>query len=73
MNLPMPNRDDILKFKEWHDRERGGDISMKDAQSTYTDLLHFYYLIGGHEVSKVKVIRGRKGSLQDDFPAPPLR
>ena len=62
-NLPMPNQDDVRKFKAWHDRERGGDISMKDAQSIYTDLLHFYYLLGGHELpgARKKMARLRAG------------
>jgi hypothetical protein len=53
-NLPMPSQDDVKRFKQWHDRTQGGDISMKEAQSTFTGLLHFYYLLELHTLPRAQ-------------------
>ena len=67
MNLPMPNADDVTKFQALYKRLYGVELSHKEAQTLYTDLVQFYYLIGGHEVRHLRAQkqqqRGQAGAV----------
>ena len=67
MNLPTPNAQDITDFQALYKRLYGVELSRKDAQAMYTDLVQFYYLIGGHEVRHLRAQkqqqRGQAGAV----------
>ena len=54
MILPTPNQDEVTRFQTWYAAKHGVELSRKDAQSIFTDLVQFYYLIGGHEVRDIR-------------------
>lgn len=54
MNLPIPNAEDVTRFQALYLRLQGVELSRKEAQAIYTDLVQFYYLIGGHEVRHLR-------------------
>ncbi len=54
MNLPVPNYDEVTRFQALYLKLKGVELSRKDAQAMLTDIVQFYYLIGGHEVRHLR-------------------
>jgi hypothetical protein len=54
MNLPVPSPDEVTRFQVWYAEKNGVELSRKEAQATFTDLVQFYFLIGGHEVRDLR-------------------
>ena len=54
MNLPTPNLAEVTRFQTWYAETYSVELSRKEAQVRFTDLLQFYYLIGGHEVRNLR-------------------
>ena len=54
MNLPTPNAQDVTDFQTLYKRLYGVELTRKEAQGIYTDLVQFYYLIGGHEIRHLR-------------------
>jgi hypothetical protein len=58
--LPKPNEEEIGEFRILYEENTGNSLTHEEAREALTNILQFYYLIGGHDVYERKMQAGER-------------